>query len=63
MSEFLLEAFRHHAWATRQLLVSCRGLSEEQLRAPGSGTYGSILETLNKRSITGMPTGSRSQPC
>jgi uncharacterized damage-inducible protein DinB len=43
----LLEAFRHHAWATKQLLEFCRDLSMEQLTAPGVGTYGGILETFN----------------
>jgi uncharacterized damage-inducible protein DinB len=47
VNEALLEAFRHNAWATKQLLEFCRGLSAEQLTAPGMGTYGGILETFN----------------
>ena len=47
MNGALLEAFRHNAWATKQLLESCRDLSAEQLTAPGIGTYGGILETFN----------------
>src|SRR5438270_2976652 len=43
----LLDAFRHNAWATKQLLEFCRDLSVEQLIAPGVGTYGGILETFN----------------
>jgi uncharacterized damage-inducible protein DinB len=43
----LLEAFRHNAWATTQLLEFCSGLSAEQLAAPGDGTYGGILDTFN----------------
>jgi uncharacterized damage-inducible protein DinB len=43
----LLESFRHNAWATKQLLESVRDLPAEQLTAPGVGTYGGILETLN----------------
>lgn len=43
----LLEAFRHNAWATKQLLEFCRDLSTQQLTAPGIGTYGGILETFN----------------
>jgi uncharacterized damage-inducible protein DinB len=43
----LLEAFRHNAWATKQLLEFCRELPEEQLTAPGAGTYAGILETFN----------------
>jgi uncharacterized damage-inducible protein DinB len=47
VNEALLEAFRHNAWATRQLLACCRDLSEERLTAPGAGTYGGILATFN----------------
>jgi hypothetical protein len=43
----LLEAFRHNSWATRQLLAFCRDLSEEQLAASATGTYGSIPATFN----------------
>jgi uncharacterized damage-inducible protein DinB len=43
----LLEAFRHNSWATRQLLAVCRDLSEEQLAASATGTYGSIRATFN----------------
>jgi uncharacterized damage-inducible protein DinB len=43
----LLEAFRHNSWATRQLLAFCRDLSEEQLAASATGTYGSIRATFN----------------
>ena len=47
MNEALLEAFRHNSWATRQLLQFCRGLSDEQLSAPATGTFGGILATFN----------------
>jgi uncharacterized damage-inducible protein DinB len=43
----LLEAFRHNTWATKQLLEVCQDLSPELLIAPGTGTYGGILETFN----------------
>src|SRR5687768_6006276 len=43
----LFEAFRHNSWATRQLLAVCRDLSEEQLAASATGTYGSIRATFN----------------
>ena len=48
MTEILLEAFRHHAWANKQLLAACRGLPE-QLRLPGTaaGTDRGILAILN----------------
>jgi uncharacterized damage-inducible protein DinB len=49
MQEILLEAFRHHAWANRQLLAACRGLSPEQLTSPGTavGTDRGILAVFN----------------
>lgn len=47
MDDYLREAFRHNAWATQQLLTVCRQLTNAQLNAPGQGTYGSILETVN----------------
>jgi len=47
VNEALLEAFRHNAWATKQLLAFCRGLSEEQLTSSGTGTFGGILATFN----------------
>lgn len=47
MDELLLAAFRHNTWATKQLLVFCRGLTPDQLRATPPGTYGTILEVLN----------------
>jgi uncharacterized damage-inducible protein DinB len=47
MNDAVLDSFRHNAWATRQLLAFCGQLSDDQLRQPAIGTYGSILETLN----------------
>jgi uncharacterized damage-inducible protein DinB len=47
----LKEGFRHHAWATRELLAFCAQLPPEQLSrprpAPLAGDHGSILETLD----------------
>lgn len=47
----LKEAFRHHAWATRELLAFCAQLSPEQLSqprpAPLAGVGGSVLETFD----------------
>jgi uncharacterized damage-inducible protein DinB len=47
----LKEAFRHHAWATRELLAFCVQLRPEQLSQPRSaplaGVHGSILETFD----------------
>ena len=47
----LKEAFRHHAWATRELLAFCAQLRPEQLSQPRTkplaGDHGSILETFD----------------
>ena len=47
MDLLLLEAFRHNAWATKQLLNFCRLLAPEQLHATPPGTYGTIIDVLN----------------
>ncbi len=47
MDGALREAFRHHAWATQQLLAFCRDLEPDQLAAATTGTYGDILETFD----------------
>jgi len=47
MREFLREAFRHNAWATRELLAFCGRLTPQQLRASSRGAYGDILATFN----------------
>jgi uncharacterized damage-inducible protein DinB len=45
----LLEAFRHNAWATKELIAACRGPSQVQLTLPGTatGTERGILAILN----------------
>jgi uncharacterized damage-inducible protein DinB len=47
----LKEAFRHHAWATRELLAFCARLRPDQLSqprpAPLAGIHGSVLETFD----------------
>ncbi len=47
----LKEAFRHHAWATRELIAFCARLATEQLSdprpSPLAADHGSILETLD----------------
>jgi uncharacterized damage-inducible protein DinB len=40
------DAFAHHLWATERLLDACGELTDEQLRTPAAGTYGSIIGTL-----------------
>ena len=47
VNETLLDAFRHNAWATKQLLAFCRGLTEKQLTSAGTGSFGDILATFN----------------
>jgi len=46
MSDVLVDAFRHHAWAMKTLIAACEGLSIEELNRPGP-VVGSILATLN----------------
>jgi uncharacterized damage-inducible protein DinB len=43
----LVDAFRHNCWATKELLGFCRGLSEERLTSPATGTFGGIRDTFN----------------
>ena len=47
----LKEAFRHHAWATHELLAFCAQLRPGQLSqprpAPLAGVHGSVLETFD----------------
>jgi uncharacterized damage-inducible protein DinB len=45
-ASLLDDAFAHHIWATEQLFEACGSLSEDQLRSPCPGTYGSIADTL-----------------
>ena len=45
-TSILDDAFRHHIWATDQIINACSGLTMDQLNAPCLGTYGSILDTL-----------------
>jgi uncharacterized damage-inducible protein DinB len=42
----LLDAFRHHVWATLRLIDACLDLTPGQLQATAPGTYGSILDTM-----------------
>ncbi len=46
MNDGLVDAFRHDAWAMRELLLVCQALSDEQMQATVAGTYGSIIDTL-----------------
>jgi uncharacterized damage-inducible protein DinB len=46
MNDGLIDAFRHNAWATRQMLDRCQSLTPEQLAATTIGVYGSIIDTL-----------------
>ena len=42
----LTTLFRHHHWANLQILEKCTELTSDQLKATLTGTYGSILATL-----------------
>ncbi len=46
MNDGLLVAFRHNAWATRQLLVRCHELTPAQREATVTGVYGNPVATL-----------------
>ena len=46
MSSLLDDAFAHHIWASERLLDECKLLTPDQLTAPASGTYGSVLDTF-----------------
>src|ERR1700730_1634201 len=46
-NEALAETSRHNSWATKHLIGTCRGLSEEQLTSTPPGTYGTIRATFN----------------
>ena len=46
MNDGLIDAFRHNAWATRELLETLAALSDEQLQTTVPGTFGSIIDTL-----------------
>ncbi len=38
--------FEYNAWANRRVIDACRDLTDAQLDAPGSNTFGSIRNTL-----------------
>jgi uncharacterized damage-inducible protein DinB len=46
MNEVLLEAFRHNAWATHELLRFCKAEAKD-LDATTTGAFGTIAETFN----------------
>ena len=46
MNDGLYDAFRHNAWATRQVLLRCRELTPDQLGTTIFGVYGNPVATL-----------------
>jgi len=46
MTEGLQDPLRHNTWATKELLTFCGDLPPDQLQATATGTYGTILSTL-----------------
>src|SRR5690348_10728481 len=46
MNDGLIDAFRHNAWATQQLLARCRTLTPTQREATVIGVYGNPVATL-----------------
>jgi uncharacterized damage-inducible protein DinB len=47
MNEVLLEAFRHNAWATKELLRFCTAEEAARIDASTTGAYGTIAQTFN----------------
>jgi uncharacterized damage-inducible protein DinB len=45
-THLLGDAFRHHVWATQELLGACAALTPGQLQTNVPGTYGSIIDTM-----------------
>ncbi|HET7036981.1 MAG TPA: DinB family protein [Thermomicrobiaceae bacterium] len=46
MNDGLIDAFRHNAWATSQVLQICGELTPSRLATTVPGTYGNIIDTL-----------------
>jgi uncharacterized damage-inducible protein DinB len=46
VNDGLIDAFRHNAWAMREVIKVCKQLPEEQLHMTPSVTYGSIIATF-----------------
>lgn len=46
INEGLIDGFRHNAWASREVLAVCATLTDEQLDAEVTGTFGTIRATL-----------------
>jgi uncharacterized damage-inducible protein DinB len=48
----MLDAFRHNAWATRELIDYCRKVDPAHLGVAAPGVFGTVLETL-RHMLTG----------
>jgi uncharacterized damage-inducible protein DinB len=46
MNDGLFDALSHNSWASRELLLMCRDLTDEQLETVVPGVYGSIIATF-----------------
>ncbi len=46
VNQALAELFKHNLWANLRLLDACASLSDEQLDADATGTYGRVRDTL-----------------
>jgi len=44
----LADAFAHHVWATLRMIDACIGHTQEELATAVPGTYGSILDTIER---------------
>ncbi len=64
-ADTLTTLYRHNLWANLRLLERCAGLTEEQLSATATGTYGAIRDTLEhivraeKSYLSRITTGRR----
>jgi uncharacterized damage-inducible protein DinB len=47
MNDIVRYMFRHNTWATLELIEFCRRLPDEELATTGTGSFGTLLETLN----------------
>jgi len=61
------DAFRHHVWATLELIDVCATLPPDQLETSVPGTYGSIIDTMRHlvggdRGYLFVISGGRVQP-
>jgi uncharacterized damage-inducible protein DinB len=55
----LTDAFRHHFWASRELLGFCEKLPAEKLGSSATGTYGGVVETFDHLVVADLGYAAR----